>query len=111
MGQQRSSFSRKPLESLFSYCKGEQIGVRDKITEEFFQSFILWKSYFRIAEVDRWEFTTRSQRSSLPTLQCRFLITFPTSGKLKGNSHEVHLGACCFKGIYNKTRRSLSTDF
>ncbi len=71
----------------------------NKITEELFQSYILWNFNFRIAEVDRWEFTTRSQRSSLPTLQCRLLINFPVIGKFKGQSHEMHLGALCLKDI------------
>jgi hypothetical protein len=35
------------------------MGVHDKITEEFFQSYILWNNYFRIAEVGRCEFTMR----------------------------------------------------
>ncbi len=47
------------LESLFSYFRGGQMGVHDEITEEFIQSYILWNNYFRIAEVDNWEFTIR----------------------------------------------------
>jgi hypothetical protein len=84
------------------------VGVHDNITEEFFQSYILWNNYFPISEVDRWEFTTRSQRSSLPTLQCRFLITFPVNGKLKGQSHEVQFA---LKAYLNKTLLSVCTDF
>ncbi len=84
------------------------MGVHDNITEEFFQSFILWNNYFRIAEVARWEFTMRSQRSSLPTLQCRLLITFPVNDKLKGQSHEVQF---VLKAYLNKTLLYVHIDF
>jgi hypothetical protein len=48
----RSSFSRIFFGIYISYCRGEQMGVHDKITEEFFRSYILWNTYFVL---QRWK--------------------------------------------------------
>jgi hypothetical protein len=77
--------------------------VHDEITEEFIQSYILWNTYFRIAEVDRWEFTTRSQRSSLPTLQCRLLMDQITINK---SNPKCHLYWCLIEFIDWRHRQS-----